>query len=97
VHGGFINTFCSSPSGLKTRLSTSHGTVSTRSATEDAPPPVQPISLRYLNGKDGKEYDKDKDKARKIERKGERSSKEFDRKANVAKSMVQNGGVQTKT
>jgi len=52
-----------------------------RSAAEDVPPPVPPVPLQYLNGKDTKKYDKDKDREK--ERKEERSSKEFDRRPSL--------------
>lgn len=85
AHGGLFNTFRSSPSGSKARPSTSEGTVSTRSAGDDALPPVPPVPLQYLNGKDTKEHDKDKDKDKggEKEREEERSSKEFDRRPSL--------------
>jgi ubiquitin carboxyl-terminal hydrolase 9/13 len=85
AHGGLFNTFRGSPSGSKARPSTSDGTVSTRGAADDAPPPVPPVPLQYLNGKDTKEHDKDKDKDKggEKEREEERSSKEFDRRPSL--------------
>ena len=83
AHGGLFNTFRSSPSGSKSRPSTSDGIVSTRSAAEDALPPVPPVPLQYVNGKDTKEHDKDKDKGGEKEREEERSSKEFDRRPSL--------------
>jgi ubiquitin carboxyl-terminal hydrolase 9/13 len=85
THGGLFNTFRSSSSGSKTRPSTSDGTVSIRSTAEDARPPVPPVPLQYVNGKDTKEHDKDKDKDKggEKEREEERSSKEFDRRPSL--------------
>src|SRR5216684_1841331 len=86
AHGGLFNSF-RSPSGSKARPSTSDGTVSTRNGADDALPPVPPVPLQFLNGKDAKEHDKDrdkdKDKGGEKEREEERSSKEFDRRPSL--------------
>jgi hypothetical protein len=87
--GGLFHTLRSSPSSSKIRPSTAEGLVSTRSGAGDAAPPVPPVPLRYMNGKEAKDKDKDKggerekEKEKEKEREEERSSKEFDRKPSL--------------